>query len=158
MENSNFWHFIQEFMDLHKVFVYGTLKQDEPNHYMLQNGGPDLEDFKSSKNQTFQPAKFICKAETLQKYPLVIASKFNIPYLLDKPGTGHQIQGEIYQIDDLLLKILDDFEGHPNYYLRRKESVMHLSTDAAKAEKCWTYFLPKFKVELLELQFLSDYR
>ena len=75
-------------MDLHKVFVYGTLKQDEPNHYMLQNGGPDLEDFKSSKNQTFQPAKFICKAETLQKYPLVIASKFNIPYLLDKPGHG----------------------------------------------------------------------
>ena len=73
-------------------------------------------------------------------------------------GTGHQIQGEIYQIDDLLLKILDDFEGHPNYYLRREESVMHLSTDAAKAEKCWTYFLPKFKVELLELQFLSDYR
>ena len=141
-------------MELHKVFVYGTLKQNQPNHYMLQNGGPDLEDFKSSKNQIFQPAQFICKAKTTEKYPLVIASKFNIPYLLDKPGTGHQIQGEIYQIDDLLLKILDDFEGHPNYYLRRKESVMH----NLSKEKCWTYFLPKFKVELLELQFLSDYR
>ena len=145
-------------MSLHKVFVYGTLKQNQPNHYMLETGGPDLADFQSTSEQ-FLPAKHICQAQTKEKYPLVIASKFNIPYLLDKPGTGHQIQGEIYQVNDLLLKILDDFEGHPNYYLRRQESVMHsMQEQQLVEEKCWTYFLPKFKVEMLELQFLSDYR
>ena len=141
-------------MSLQKVFVYGTLKQNQPNHYMLENGGPDLADFQSTTEE-FQPAKFIGQAHTKEKYPLVIASKFNIPYLLDQPGTGHQIHGEIYLVNDLLLKILDDFEGHPNYYLRRQESVMH---SMQEEEKCWTYFLPKFKVEMLELQFLSDYR
>ena len=145
-------------MSHHKVFVYGTLKQNQPNHYMLENGGPDLADFQSP-TERFQPAKFIGQAQTKEKYPLVIASKFNIPYLLDKPGTGYQIQGEIYQVNDLLLKILDDFEGHPNYYLRRQESVMHsMQEPQLVEEKCWTYFLPKFKVEMLELQFLSDYR
>ena len=142
-------------MVLHKVFVYGTLKSNQPNNYVLQNGGAYLEELKTTKNVEFQPAKFISKAETIEKYPLVIASKFNIPYLLDKPGLGHKIQGEIYEIDDLLLEILDDFEGHPDYYLRREELVMQPEVNA---EKCWTYFLPKFKVEMLELQFLSDYR
>ena len=143
-------------MTKYKVFVYGTLKSNQPNNYVLQNGGAYLEN--SPQKKEFKPAKLISKAETIQKYPLVIASKYNIPYLLDKPGVGYQIKGEVYEIDDLLLAILDDFEGHPDYYLRREESVK-LQLDAEKEQvQCWTYFLPKFKVEMLELQFLSDYR
>ena len=62
--------------------------------------------------------KFITSAQTVIKYPLVIASKYNIPFLLDHPGFGHPIQGEVYEVDDLLLQILDDFEGHPEFYVR----------------------------------------
>ena len=61
--------------------------------------------------------KFITAAQTVIKYPLVIASKYNIPFLLDHPGFGHLIQGEVYEVDDLLLQILDDFEGHPEFYV-----------------------------------------
>ena len=61
--------------------------------------------------------KFITSAQTVIKYPLVIASKYNIPFLLDHPGFGHLIQGEVYEVDDLLLQILDDFEGHPEFYV-----------------------------------------
>ena len=33
--------------------------------------------------------EFVCAGATVEKYPLVIASRYNIPFLLDKPGTGH---------------------------------------------------------------------
>ena len=123
----------------HFVFVYGTLKKNEPNHYVM----------------TSTPG-FISNGETLTKYPLVIASKFNIPYLLDKAGTGHVIKGEVYEVNDDMLKVLDDFEGHPEYYQRREEPIKLHSSHETKL--CWTYFLPKFKSEMLQLDHLSDYK
>ena len=55
---------------LHVVFVYGTLKKNEPNHHYLST------------------ATFKYQANAVDKFPLVIASKYNIPFLLDKPGEG----------------------------------------------------------------------
>lgn len=34
-------------------------------------------------------AEFVCTARTEDRYPVVIASQFNIPFLLNKAGTGH---------------------------------------------------------------------
>lgn len=59
-----------------KVFVYGTLKSGEPNHHWLT----DLENGHAS---------FVGAGKTIAKYPLVIASKYNIPFLLDVPGQGN---------------------------------------------------------------------
>ena len=86
---------------------------------------------------------------------MVIASKHNIPYLLDKPEVGQIILGEVYSVNDVLFKILDDFEGHPNYYLRREEPI-RLKKDNSIV-KCWTYFLPTFKEEMLKLPFMNNY-
>lgn len=64
----------------HKVFVYGTLKRNEPNHHWLtdpNNGN----------------GKFVNKGETKTKYPLIIATKYNIPFLLYSPGNGNYIKG-----------------------------------------------------------------
>lgn len=61
---------------MESIFVYGTLKQNQPNHYQLndiQNGR----------------AVFISVAKTIAKYPLVISTKYNIPFLLQKEGVGH---------------------------------------------------------------------
>ena len=66
------------------VFVYGTLKQGQPNHYLLEN---------ESNGQ-----KVFCgHAKTVKKYPMVIGSRYNIPYILDCADTGHHIMGEIYK-------------------------------------------------------------
>ena len=42
----------------------------------------------------------INNAVVLDRYPLVIASRYNIPYLLDVPGSGEFVVGEVYAIDD----------------------------------------------------------
>jgi gamma-glutamylaminecyclotransferase len=138
-----------------KLFIYGTLKSDEPNHNVLVNGGDDISDLVEN-DESFKPAKLIGNATTIHQYPLVIASRYNIPFLLDSQGKGHCIQGEVYEVNDLMIKILDDFEGHPNYYKRRQESVQ-MANDASVIH-CWTYFLPKFKPSMLELPHIGNYR
>ena len=60
---------------LHRVFVYGTLKRGQPNHYLLTDSSKGL-------------AKWLGAAKLVKKYPLVVASQFNIPFLLDKEGEG----------------------------------------------------------------------
>lgn len=61
---------------MHLVFVYGTLKRNQPNHWLLQNN--------ENGNVTFKFA-----AETVTSYPLVIAGRYNIPFLLDVKDKGH---------------------------------------------------------------------
>lgn len=58
------------------IFVYGTLKKNQPNHYH----------FNDTK---IGHAVFRSVASTTKKYPLVIATKYNIPFLLLKEGTGY---------------------------------------------------------------------
>ena len=53
------------------VFVYGTLKRGEPNHHWLSN-----------TSNGFQ--EFLGAARMAKRFPLVIASRYNVPYLLDQ--------------------------------------------------------------------------
>ena len=56
--------------NLTKVFFYGTLKRNEPNYEHVLD-----------KN-----AKFISEASTVDKWPLIIATHLNLPFLLDYKG------------------------------------------------------------------------
>jgi len=117
----------------HLVFVYGTLKSGEPNSGVMM----DVE--------TGQ-ATLIGKAQTLEKYPLIIASKFNIPFLLLHPGNGHIIEGEVYTVDDRKLALLDEFEAHPHFYLRNKYPVKMINNGSQM--EVWIYLLPTWRDEL----------
>jgi len=60
----------------HRVFLYGTLKQGQPNHLNLYSptiGGR---------------LKFVGRARSTQAFPLVVATRWNIPFLLYEPGKG----------------------------------------------------------------------
>jgi hypothetical protein len=57
------------------------------------------------------------------RYPLIVASRYNIPYLLDAPGVGHRILGEVYSVDNAMLSALDALEDAPNYYSRKIEKA-----------------------------------
>ena len=55
----------------HLIFVYGTLKKNQPNcHEMTKKENGD--------------AKFICKAATVEKYPLVLETEYGVPFLLGR--------------------------------------------------------------------------
>lgn len=66
---------------MHQVFVYGTLKTDEPNHHWL-----------TIKINGY--SKYLGKATTIEKYPLIISTKYNIPFLLYTPGEGNIVEGK----------------------------------------------------------------
>lgn len=87
------------------VFVYGTLKTGEPNNYWLTG-------------ESNGSAQLLSAGKTKECYPLVTATRYHIPFLLNLPGEGHQISGEIYAIDDTKLKHLDDLESYPQFYDR----------------------------------------
>ena len=135
----------------HLVFVYGTLKVSEPNHHLIQPG--------SAAGQSI----LVGTGQTENKFPLVIATKYNIPYLLDAVGTGNFITGEIYSVDQSMLERLDVLEGVPKHYQRRIESIMLQSTEPSIELKpntlmnCWVYVCGNFKDELLQLPFLTSF-
>ncbi|XP_038217675.1 putative gamma-glutamylcyclotransferase CG2811 isoform X1 [Zerene cesonia] len=142
-KNNNFI----AFRDMsHKVFVYGTLKRNEPNHHWLTN--PD--------NGT---GTFLTEGITKNKYPLIIATKYNIPFLLYSPGDGHHIKGEIYEVDDIMLSKLDILEDHPKWYIREIDDILVKKPGSNDEEivKCWVYFLKNFRPELLKRQLFECY-
>ncbi|CAB3223116.1 unnamed protein product [Arctia plantaginis] len=134
----------------HKVFVYGTLKQNEPNHHWLTN----KENGESS---------FHAYGATVTKYPLIIATRYNIPFLLKDPGNGHFVKGEVYNVDEDMLGRLDLLEDHPNYYEREQDDILIVKENSFSGqateqhERCWVYFLRKFKPELLKYPMLDSY-
>ncbi|XP_048349068.1 gamma-glutamylaminecyclotransferase isoform X1 [Sphaerodactylus townsendi] len=138
-----------------RVFVYGTLKKGQPNYCSIMD-------------RTHGTARFQGKGLTVEKYPLVIAGKYNIPYLLNIPGTGHRIAGEIYFVDDQMLQFLDEFEGCPNMYQRSPmgiEIVEWEGTSGAPEERpavnsileCHVYSTTTYQPEWINLPYYDDY-
>ncbi|XP_046737707.1 putative gamma-glutamylcyclotransferase CG2811 isoform X1 [Diprion similis] len=140
---------------LQRVFLYGTLKRGEPNHKLIE-----------TKSNGY--AKFIGIGRTVAKYPLVIATKYNVPFLLKQPNVGNHVTGEIYDVDSNMLKHLDELEEHPTFYTRVEDEV-HLIPESkykqgsskfeevGELTKAWIYFLPKFKLSLLDGPLYSEY-
>ncbi|XP_022242833.1 putative gamma-glutamylcyclotransferase CG2811 [Limulus polyphemus] len=134
------------------VFFYGTIKSNEPNHHWLRN----VEN---------GHARFLGKARTATEWPLVVATKYNIPHLLDCKGTGKFIAGELYEINDILLKKLDEIEGHPIFYERRLEQVEmtdckisnNLGDNDSTIRTAWIYIFKNYTAEMLQFPLLEEY-
>lgn len=60
---------------VHLVFSYGTLKSGEPNFAVMNNP-------KTGKST------FVGVGETVNRYPLVVASQYAVPFLLLVEGKG----------------------------------------------------------------------
>ncbi|KAM3584990.1 uncharacterized protein V6R79_004479 [Siganus canaliculatus] len=133
-----------------RVFVYGTLKKGQPNYYRM---------FESVNGK----AAFLGSACTAEKYPLVIANKFNIPFLLNIPGKGHQVHGEIYKVDKQMLDFLDEFEGVPTMYQRTpiklevKEWVGEERLEAGSITEAQVYSTTAYKPDWLSLPNYESY-
>ncbi|KAG6429404.1 hypothetical protein SASPL_107455 [Salvia splendens] len=80
------------------IFTYGTLKQGFSNHALLQ-------DLISTGD-----AAFVRAARTLHPLPLV-CGPYRVPFLLNLPGLGHRVSGEIYAVSPAAVARMDDLEG-----------------------------------------------
>ena len=76
-----------------KIFVYGTLKRDQPLHYALQA-------------QTF-----VGEACTLPHFRLFSRGEYPGLVQADSPETGVSIDGEVWEIDAVCLAELDQIEA-----------------------------------------------
>lgn len=87
------------------VFVYGTLKRGHHNHRIL---GPT--------------PNFVGNAITNTKYKMLDAG---FPVLLDITAgeTGHFVEGEVYDVDAITAKRLDQLEGKGRMYNRVRKYV-----------------------------------
>lgn len=86
----------------HRVFVYGTLLSGQENARQMTG------------------ATLIGAAATTASFDLLDCS-----YLADygrfpglRPGGRTSVKGELYLVDDRVLAQLDEFEGHPDLFLR----------------------------------------
>ncbi|MCJ8732296.1 hypothetical protein PDJAM_G00209740 [Pangasius djambal] len=134
------------------IFIYGTLKKGQPNHYRM------LDTTKGN-------VKFLGCARTVDKYPLVIAGKYNIPFLLNVPGEGQRVQGEIYSVDDPMLKFLDWFEDCPKMY-QRTQVLLEIKEWVGEGEgtpkvgsttEAFVYSTTAYKPEWLQYPTFNNY-
>lgn len=83
------------------VFVYGTLKRGFLNYvrYLgvaVASGG----------------ARFIGEATTVDALPLtILTTGTNPPIMIERPGVGHRVSGEVFEVDERTLEALDALEG-----------------------------------------------
>lgn len=113
-------------------FVYGTLRRGFGNHRIMREVG----------------GKFLGEAISVVAFPLVIA---DLPYLLDYPGEGFRVVGEVYGIADSAgWERLDQLEGHPDFYRRRRERFKW--TAGGGQVEAWVYFLARPSPDLRQLK------
>jgi gamma-glutamylaminecyclotransferase len=76
----------------HRVFVFGTLKEGFPNFHI--NRGRRV------------PGEFV----TAQAYPLYLVGERRSPWMLDEPGQGRKVHGQVFEVDDTALAAMDKLE------------------------------------------------
>ncbi|NP_001071185.1 gamma-glutamylaminecyclotransferase A [Danio rerio] len=125
------------------VFVYGTLKKGQSNYHELTN-------------TTHGQAEFITCARTKDPYPMVIATKDKFPFLLNVPGSGQQVYGEIYNVDQNMLDFLDEFEECPDLYQRTSIQLKILKGNG-DSEEAFVYSTSTFDPDWLNKPTFSVY-
>ncbi|KAK8713198.1 hypothetical protein V6N13_148420 [Hibiscus sabdariffa] len=104
------------------VFTYGTLKRGFSNHVLLQ-------DLMRTGDAVFKGTY-----RTLDKYPLV-CGPYRVPFLLNMPGSGQRVTGELYAVSARGLDRVDELEGTSRgHYERRPIRLMPAGDEEEEGE------------------------
>ena len=137
-------------IQMHKVFIYGTLKRGFPNF----DSAPD--------HNGMTGAGFLSPAQTVERFPLVIGGSWFTPYLIPEPGQGFQVHGELFTVDDAKLKELDRLEGThiPNAYRRTKVRIVSYHSEPPQDPvtlDVWTYTRERHTIDGIHSEPLESY-
>ena len=107
---------------MRKLFVYGTLKQHQPNFPIIKSG-------------------IFCgvgKLEKSSRYRMVSLGAF--PALIPASSKDSQIiNGEIWKVDDNAFLNVELLEGYPTFYDREKLIV---KDSKGNDHHCFVYYIP----------------
>ncbi len=123
----------------HWVFVYGTSKRGFPSSGLLSG------------------ATFLGEFRTVVAYPLVVGGAYFSPYLLDLPGKGSRVKGEVYAVSDAMLQTLDRYENVGTSYARKVIKVSSC-TDRSFVANAFVYLKCNYSNDLLVQRYLSEYQ
>src|SRR5688572_5209665 len=106
------------------LFTYGTLCSGRSNNRLLGN------------------AILLGSARTQDHYELYDSGAF--PGMVDDKRDmvlcKYHVKGEVYEIDDPILRSCDRLEGHPHFYIR-KEITVSLDSKWPEVITCFAYFI-----------------
>lgn len=122
---------------MERVFVYGTLKRGRANEPRLP------------------PHRFVSTATTVDPYPLVIAHDWFVPVLIDEPGSGLPIEGEVLEVDTAQLQYLDAFEGVGTAWGYRRVDI-EVRTESATSH-AWAYVKDRALLDQIHSEPMSSY-
>jgi gamma-glutamylcyclotransferase (GGCT)/AIG2-like uncharacterized protein YtfP len=126
------------------VFVYGSLLSGLGNHHVMMNA----------------KGTFITIGKSCNKFYLTGRTDKEFPYMTDIPlhstQTSKNIVGEVYEVTDEGLTILDVLEDYPIEYNRHLIDVK--DSQSEKVFNCYAYFLENEKImEDIKSQFGIKY-
>jgi gamma-glutamylaminecyclotransferase len=75
------------------VFVFGTLKHGFPNFAINQG------------------RRVGAAYRTVQPHPLYLMGTRHVPWMIDTPGSGEHVSGELYAVNAAALAAMDELEG-----------------------------------------------
>lgn len=87
----------------HTIFVYGTLKRGGSNHRLMAG------------------QRYRGVAVTAPKYRIIDLGPH--PGLIRDDASGLSVRGELWEVDDTALAVLDEFEGIPGDFVREAVAV-----------------------------------
>ena len=127
----------------HRLFAYGTLKKGFPNH-----------------DNYMESAKRLGKYQTIETYPLVLCSARYVPCMIDSPGEGHHVEGELYEVDDECLNRIDALERINDSDGYRRHVLRVSSTECRNQDikEALGYLMPPEYVTDRRSNFLTTYR
>ena len=106
----------------HRIFVFGTLKQGFCNFHI--NRG------------TRVGGDFV----TVQAHPLYVIGPRHLPWLLQQPGVGHPVVGQLFEVDNITLADMDILERITEPLWYRREAIAVRPREGGEAIEAWVYF------------------
>lgn len=123
--------------DCNLVFVYGSLKQGRHNHPVLHD--------ESGVAHPYDDFLWMTDDKTIMinnygSFPGLMYPEAAEPF--KDASLVHPCVGELYIVDEYVMRNLDRLEGHPTFYTRSKMKVSRMSKEDGEVEslEVWGYY------------------
>jgi gamma-glutamylaminecyclotransferase len=121
---------------MHVVFVFGTLKEGFPNFHV--NKGARVH------------GEFV----TVDRFPLYLVGERCSPWLVHSAGEGHRVAGQVFQVDDAALALMDQLErvSEPDGYVRVSIEVELRGAPQSVPISVFAYLKPPAQFRLADVR------